>query len=150
PEPRGGAMGTLKDPAASAHGAAPEPGQTAHRAVAAAVYAPSVHNTQPWWFCHEEREISVYADADRRLAAADPDGREMLMSCGAAVLTLRLALRHLGYASEVEILPDPGLPSLVAQVRWAERVPATPHEERLLAEIEQRRTHRGTFLPGEL
>src|SRR5205807_2496427 len=57
---------------------------------------------------------------------------------------------HLGYAPEAEILPDPGLPSLVAQVRWAERVPATPHEERLFAEIEQRRTHRGTFLPGEL
>jgi nitroreductase len=124
--------------------------QTAYRAVAAAVYAPSVHNTQPWWFCHDRREVSVYADPDRRLVVADPDGREMLMSCGAAVFTLRLALRHLGCVPEVEVLPDPGLPNLVARMRWAEDVPATPYEERMFAEIEHRRTHRDTFLPGEL
>ena len=37
----------------------------------------------------------VHADASRRLAVADPDGREMMISCGAALFTVRLALSSL-------------------------------------------------------
>ena len=65
--------------------------------VAAAVWAPSVHNTQPWWFSADGQEISLYADAGRLLRVADPRGREMMISCGAALFTARLALRSLGY-----------------------------------------------------
>jgi hypothetical protein len=65
--------------------------------VAAAVWAPSVHNTQPWWFSTHGQEISLYADATRQLLVADPGGREMMISCGAALFTARLALRSLGY-----------------------------------------------------
>ena len=35
--------------------------------VAAAVWAPSVHNTQPWWFSAARQEISLHADAGRQL-----------------------------------------------------------------------------------
>ena len=75
--------------------------------IGAAVWAPSVHNTQPWRFAARAGEISLYADPDRRLAVADPAGREMLISCGAALFTARLALRYLGYVPEVTILPIP-------------------------------------------
>jgi len=33
--------------------------------VEAAVHAPSVHNTQPWWFYGADREIGVHADDER-------------------------------------------------------------------------------------
>ena len=43
--------------------------------ISAAVWAPSVHNTQPWRFAVRPGEISLYADPDRWLAVADPAGR---------------------------------------------------------------------------
>jgi len=64
--------------------------------VEAAVQAPSVNNTQPWWFSHGDLGITLHADADRRMPVADPQGREMLISCGAALFTARVALRELG------------------------------------------------------
>lgn len=74
--------------------------EIARYVVAKAVWAPSVHNTQPWRFTVGGQEISLHADADRRLVVADPNGREMLISCGAALFNVRLALRSLGYIPE--------------------------------------------------
>ena len=86
--------------------------------VGAAVWAPSVHNTQPWRFTAAGSEITLHADVSRQLRVADPSGREMLISCGAALLTAKLALRSLGYVPETRVLPDPADPLLVAQLRW--------------------------------
>jgi hypothetical protein len=118
--------------------------------VAEAVWAPSVHNTQPWRFTVGRRQISLYADADRRLEVADPDGRQMMISCGAALFTVRLALRSLGYVPEARVLPDPEDPALVAQVGWPREAPVTEFEHRLFAQVRQRRTHRGAFDPEPL
>ncbi len=113
--------------------------------VASAVWAPSVHNTQPWRFSAEGQEISLHTDPARQLTVADPDGREMLISCGAALFTARLALRSLGYIPEAALLPDPAQPALVARVSWRQQAPATDYEQRLMRQIRQRRTHRGGF-----
>jgi hypothetical protein len=118
--------------------------------VTAAVWAPSVHNTQPWRFSSSGRQLSLYADADRQLRVADPDGREMMISCGAAVFTARLALRSLGYLPETQVLPDPGQPLLVARVSWGRRAARTEFEQRLFGQVRRRRTHRGGFDPVPL
>src|SRR5215470_4559270 len=115
--------------------------------VAAAVWAPSVHNTQPWWFSADGPELSLHADAGRQLRVADPRGREMLISCGAALFTARLALRSLGYVPQTCVLPDPGEPFLVARVSWPRRAAADEYEQRLYSQVRRRRTHRGGFDP---
>jgi Nitroreductase family len=113
--------------------------------VAAAVWAPSVHNTQPWQFTVDGQQISLHADAGRQLAVADPDRREMMISCGAALFTARLALRSLDFVPETSVLPDPGQPLLVARVSWPRRAACTEFEQRLLGQVRERRTHRGGF-----
>ena len=124
--------------------------QTARYIVAQAIWAPSVHNTQPWWFSTEGQQVSLYADAGRRLTVADPDGREMMISCGAALFTLRLALRSLGYVPKTRVLPDPAQPMLVARVSWRERAATAEFEKRLNSQVPRRRTHRGGFDPVPL
>jgi hypothetical protein len=118
--------------------------------VAMAGRAPSVHNTQPWKFQAHGAGIELYADYDRMLRQIDPAGREMLISCGAALFGLRLGLRKLGYVPVTELLPDPARPALIAQVRPAGIAPVTRQESELLAALAHRHTHRGPFAPGEV
>jgi hypothetical protein len=115
--------------------------------VDAAVWAPSVHNTQPWWFAVRGAEIVLHADRQRQLGVADPTGREMLISCGAALFTAKLALRSLGFVAETRVLPDPADPSVVAWLRWRHRAPPTEYESRMFSQVPRRRSHRGAFGP---
>ena len=124
--------------------------ETARYVVAEAVWAPSVHNTQPWRFVTEGQQIALYADADRALPVADPDGRQMMISCGAALFSVRLALRSLGYVPQTRVLPDPAQPALVAQVSWRQRAAVSEFERRLSGQMRRRRTHRGAFDPEPL
>jgi hypothetical protein len=120
-------------------------GEIARYVVATAVWAPSVHNTQPWLFTADGQQISLRADAGRQLRVADPDGREMMISCGAALFTVRLALRWLGHIPQTSVLPDPGQPLLVARVNWDGRAECTELEQALFGQVRRRRTHRGGF-----
>jgi hypothetical protein len=116
----------------------------------AGVLAPSVHNTQPWRFRRGEREISIFANNERQLRVADPLGREMMISCGAALFNVRVALRYLGLVPKTRVLPDPDRPNLIGRVSWDEQVPPLEYERKLYAEIARRRTHRGGFDPAPL
>ncbi len=125
--------------------AAGSPAEVTRFVVEAAVHAPSVHNTQPWWFSTGDNELAVHADIERRLRIADPDGREMLISCGAALFTARVGLRYLGFVPAVRVLPEPDLPNLLARITWPDKTPPAEYERALFAEIPRRRTHRGGF-----
>ncbi|MFC3986832.1 Acg family FMN-binding oxidoreductase [Streptosporangium jomthongense] len=119
--------------------------KTIDTALQAAVWAPSVHNTQPWSFAVDGEEIALRADSDRRLRAGDVTGREMLISCGAALANMRLALRALGHEAPVRVLPDPDRPALLATVRLGGHVEPDEHTVTLYGQVERRRTHRAGF-----
>lgn len=110
--------------------------------ISTASRAPSVHNTQPWRFYVSRYVIELYADPRRKLRL-DPIGREMIISCGAALFGLRLAIRSLGYVPQVELLPEP--PRLLARVRLGAEAPITDEEQRMLQALPHRHTHRGPF-----
>jgi nitroreductase len=117
--------------------------------IATAARAPSVHNTQPWRFRVGEFAIELYADTRRKLLV-DPVGREMLISCGAALFGLRLAVRSLGYLPVVELLPDPAQLRLLARVELGAAAPMTAREHQMIEAVPHRHTHRGPFDPGPL
>lgn len=85
--------------------------------VARACHAPSLHNSQPWRWVFDGTSLHLYADFGRYLPAADRDGRELLLSCGAALDHLRVALAALGWGAIVEHFPDADEPNHVASVR---------------------------------
>jgi hypothetical protein len=113
--------------------------------VAMAARAPSVHNTQPWRFRVRAKTVEVHADRSRQLAAEDPMGREMLISCGAAIFGLRLAMRQLGRIPVVALLPDPSQPDLLAELSLGRRARVAAEEWELMAAVPHRHTHRGPF-----
>ena len=142
----------------TADGALPNLASQAAYLIEVAARAPSVHNTQPWRFKVGERAIELYADASRQLRE-DPAGREMLISCGAALYGLRLGIRSLGYRPETDALgyrPDAGTfrPRArrrpLARVRLGQPAPMTPDERKLLHAVPHRQTYRGPFEPGSL
>jgi hypothetical protein len=114
-----------------------------------AARAPSVHNTQPWRFRVGPDTAELWSDPRRKLRA-DPSGREMLISCGAALFGLRLAVRSLGYVPVTELLPDPARLRLMAKVSTSAAAPVNSLERQMLDAVPHRHTHRGPFGPGPL
>ena len=64
------------------------------------------------------------------------------MSCGAALVNLRLAAAHFGHATSAEIVPGHRRDGLLARVRLEERCASTPEAEELFRAIPRRRTNR--------
>ncbi|MER5419004.1 hypothetical protein [Streptosporangium roseum] len=122
----------------------------ARRLIATAGAAPSVHNTQPWRFnVHGGETVRLQADLDRRLTVADPRGRCLHISCGAALLNLRLALRAAGYDPVTWLLPQSEESEvkapLLAVVRPSRSIPPSDEERRLYDAITARHTNRRPF-----
>nr|WP_157554944.1 CBS domain-containing protein [Herbidospora sakaeratensis] len=113
--------------------------------VEAAMWAPSIHNSQPWSFSIADGEICLRSDPDRRLPVSDPHGRQLLISCGAALFNMRTVIRAMGRRPEVGTLPDPDRPGLVATVKVGPEEPVPEEISTLRGEIPRRRTCRGGF-----
>jgi len=106
--------------------------------------APSVHNTQPWHWLLGAESIHLMADPNRRLRVADPDGRDLLLSCGAALHHLQTSLAALGWRTIVHRVPNRDDPAHLAAV---EVVAHEPSDEAitLAAAIPHRHTDRRRF-----
>jgi hypothetical protein len=124
-----------------------KPGPVMRDCLVAAAAAPSIHNTQPWLFRPRGGVIDVLVDRRRRLAVADPDGREMHVSVGAAVFNLRVAVHAHGRPARVTLMPDPSEPDVVARmVVGAEEVAPGPAATAFAEAIGRRHTNRRPFL----
>lgn len=117
---------------------------TARAAIALANLAPSVHNSQPWRWRVTPDAIHLFADPDRVLAATDPEGRDVRLSCGAALHHLRLALGEAGIDTVVHRMPDPREPAHLAVLEPTPGRPS-PRDHALARAMRERRSDRRTF-----
>jgi hypothetical protein len=92
-----------------------------------AVLAPSKYNGQPWLFEICGDSLDVICDRSWAFREADPRGRELTLSCGAALFNLSVAARRFGHALRIQPFPWPGDRYLLARVHL-EKLP--PEEER--------------------
>src|SRR3954471_16922759 len=79
--------------------------------------ATSVHNTQPWSFALFSDRLELPADRSRQPAVLDPDGRELALSVGAALLNVRAGLAAGHGAVTVDRPAGADDPDLLAVVR---------------------------------
>ena len=111
-------------------------------AATAAGQAPSILNTQPWlWRVHPDR-LDLFANRSRQLAAGDPPGRQLMISCGAALHHARIALAAEGWAAHVARLPKASDPDLLATLVVNGRTPVTMEAMRLAHAMRIRHTDR--------
>lgn len=117
---------------------------TVRSAIELAVRAPSVHNTQPWRWLIGARSVHLMADWTRQVPVTDPDGRDLLLSCGAVLHHLRVAFAALGWATTVHRLPNPADPEHLAAIEFHPRAPSDDDVATASA-IVRRRTDRRRF-----
>lgn len=109
-----------------------------------ATLAPSSHNTQPWRFRLTASTVDLEADRTRALPVNDPFDRELIISCGAALMALRVAAAEAGAGTRVHLLPDGRDADRMARIELT----ADPADADLVALapfIERRRTYRKAF-----
>ncbi|GIM88319.1 Acg family FMN-binding oxidoreductase [Paractinoplanes toevensis] len=118
-----------------------------HLAAAAAVRAPSLHNSQPWLFRLSGGAVEIVADPARRLPSVDRTGWAARIACGAATFNARLALAVAGRPAAVHLHPDPREPGLIARLTPATARPPTYAEVELFDAIPRRHSNRQPFWP---
>lgn len=107
--------------------------------------APSVHNSQPWRFAWDGTALELREDRRRALPVLDPSGRELVLSCGAALFNARLALAELGRAATAELLPDGDDGEVLARLVPGGPVEVAPAEHELAVAAVRRATDRDPY-----
>ena len=85
--------------------------------------APSVHNSQPWRWVAEDGVLRLFVDHHRTLPATDYSGREVILSCGAVLNHLCVAMTAAGWDPKIERFPDPNDPEDLGAVEFGPRCP---------------------------
>ncbi|MDO3646296.1 Acg family FMN-binding oxidoreductase [Nocardia mangyaensis] len=80
--------------------------------------APSVHNSQPWRWFFDGARLHLFSDPERQLPVADPQGRQLVISCGAVLDHVRTVFAALGWHTDVVRLPDLAHPDLLATIEF--------------------------------
>jgi nitroreductase len=115
------------------------------RAVAVATRAPSLHNSQPWLWVLRGAELELHLDHSRAVPNTDISGREALISCGAVLHHLAVAMAAAGWVAHIERFPNPNNPGHLATIEFSPSKAVTgTHRERADA-ILRRHTDRLPF-----
>ncbi|GBE64342.1 putative NAD(P)H nitroreductase [Mycobacterium sp. MFM001] len=123
----------------------PFPGTDTIRTVLTlAARAPSIYNSQPWRWQVTDDAVHLYVDPDLQLPSTDPDGRDLMLSCGAALNHCVIALAAMGWRATVERFPDPDNPDHLATIRTCCR-DVEQVDVMLAAAIPRRRTDRRIY-----
>jgi hypothetical protein len=69
--------------------------------------APAVYNSQPWRWVAEGGVLHLFVDPRRIAPRSDPSGREAIISCGAVLGHLRVAMAAAGWNANVDRFPNP-------------------------------------------
>ncbi|HME46720.1 Acg family FMN-binding oxidoreductase [Mycobacterium sp.] len=118
-------------------------------AVELACRAPSLHNSQPWRWVAVGTVLDLFADPSRIGHFTDSTGREVIISCGAVLDHLRVAMAAAGWEASIERLPDPDNRDHLAAIQF-DRSESVDEAQRVLAEaIRRRRTDRLAFAAPE-
>lgn len=112
------------------------------RAVLLACRAPSVHNSQPWKWVSKGQVLQLFLDPHRRVRSADRSGREAIISCGAVLDHLRVAMVAAGWRAIADRFPNPNDPDHLASIEFKPLDFVTDAARRRADAILQRRTDR--------
>jgi nitroreductase len=104
--------------------------------------APSVHNSQPWQLLVRGTEVDLLERRSVLLRRQDPFGRDRMLSCGAALTNLELAVRVLGRDCHVGFRDDE---DTVATVTIGRPRAVSARDFALYNAIGRRRSHRHEF-----
>lgn len=111
-------------------------------AVQLACRAPSMHNSQPWWWVAEGKTVKLYVDPIRVVRATDSSGREALIGCGAVLDHFRVAMAAAGWTANVDRFPNPNNSLHVASIDFSPMEFVTDAHRRRANAILLRRTDR--------
>ena len=112
------------------------------RAVQLACRAPSVHNSQPWRWVAEGAGLHLFVDRCRWVHSADRSGREAIISCGAVLDHLRIAMVAAGWQAHIERFPNPNNRDHLASLEFSPLEFVTDAQRKRTEAILQRRTDR--------
>lgn len=113
-------------------------------AIESAGHAPSIHNTQPWRFVVATDAVELWADRRRAVPAVDPTGRQLVVSCGAALEYLCIDLVASGHEPSVTLTVDP-TSDLLATIRVTGASDPDPEALVLAGNLRRRATVRTPF-----
>ncbi|MCA8915570.1 MAG: nitroreductase [Planctomycetes bacterium] len=114
-----------------------------------AILAPSSHNSQPWLFIQHDDHLALHADRTRALPVVDPHDRSLAISCGCALLYLRVAAAHFGLPLKVYRNPEDDADLLVS-IYVDSQAGAQPALAELFEVLPQRMTNRFAYEPGSV
>jgi hypothetical protein len=119
--------------------------ETIKDAVILACRAPSLHNSQPWRWVFEGSNLQLFVDQDRVVRRTDRSGREALISSGAVLDHLRVAMAASGWKANVNRFPDKDNLLHLASIDFSKMEFVTDGQRRRANAILVRRTDRLPF-----